>query len=620
MTDDVRQIAWDTPPGDWPETGALVLDLTDPGRLAPGGADAGAAAGPALEAALEALEAAPVPVVAALAGRLEGPALALALAAHYRVAAQGTGVGVPETALNRLPAPGVTQRLPRWTGAGPALALLLSGGPRPAAEVPGLVDAELPPDTDTLAGATAFADGLLAEGLGPRPALSRRFKRPEVHIEAASAARQSLPPDALPVAAELIACVEAAQLLPPEAGAAREIAAREDMAAHAFTAALAHVARARARRDAALPAVRPARIGVVGQGPMARALVLRGLADGARVDLSAAGVERAVAEIDAALEAEVAAGRLAQAERDARLGRFAAGEDLAALARAEAVIDVRPRAAELAERTRAVLAAPLAVLGGERLPEGAAALSTGLPGRLGPGVELSGPALPELAGALGRLGCAVIPLPPDVRSVVRPLWRAAWRTADRLLLAGLSPAEIDAACREAGLGEGPLRMADGLGLDALWDWRKRAPATGAEAAAGADGLIEALVAAGATGRGAGQGYFDAASEAPSHALVAALERLGSADAVPPEARADPATAILAAMAGAGAELVGRISPYRVDLAMVEAGGCPPRFGGPLHWADRRGLATVRNRLAALGRPVDPIWDDLIKNGRRFADL
>ena len=61
---------------------------------------------------IQAVESSPKPVVAALHSVVMGGGLELALAAHYRVAAPGAQIALPEVKLGLLPGAGGTQRLP----------------------------------------------------------------------------------------------------------------------------------------------------------------------------------------------------------------------------------------------------------------------------------------------------------------------------------------------------------------------------------------------------------------------------------------------------------------------------------------------------------------------------
>ncbi len=120
------------------------------------------------------LESLPFPVVAAINGTCLGGGTELALACHFRVAADDprTEIGLPEVRLGILPGWGGTQRLPRLIGLGPALDLILTGrslNARKALKV-GLVDEIAPPE-----GLFEAAERLVAEAVAERRRPVRRI-------------------------------------------------------------------------------------------------------------------------------------------------------------------------------------------------------------------------------------------------------------------------------------------------------------------------------------------------------------------------------------------------------------------------------------------------------------
>ena len=82
------------------------------------------------------------PVAAAVAGKMMGGAVELAMACHVRVCERGTLFSMPEVNLGINPGAGGTQRLPRLVGVEAALKMLLTGQPVNAVEALslGLVD------------------------------------------------------------------------------------------------------------------------------------------------------------------------------------------------------------------------------------------------------------------------------------------------------------------------------------------------------------------------------------------------------------------------------------------------------------------------------------------------
>jgi 3-hydroxyacyl-CoA dehydrogenase len=116
-----------------PAVKAVVL--TGSGKAFSGGADIKefgtprALAEPNLHSVILAVENSSKPVVAAIHSVCMGGGLELALACHYRIAAPGCNVALPEVKLGLLPGAGGTQRLPRVLGVEPALNMIVSGEP-----------------------------------------------------------------------------------------------------------------------------------------------------------------------------------------------------------------------------------------------------------------------------------------------------------------------------------------------------------------------------------------------------------------------------------------------------------------------------------------------------------
>jgi len=112
--------------------GADVRDLA--------GGDAGLAE--AIQRTADAIEASPVPVLAAIHGFCLGGGLELALACDLRIATEDAKLGFPEIRLGLIPGGGGTQRAPRLIGPARAKSMFMSGDQIPAvkAQVWGLVE------------------------------------------------------------------------------------------------------------------------------------------------------------------------------------------------------------------------------------------------------------------------------------------------------------------------------------------------------------------------------------------------------------------------------------------------------------------------------------------------
>jgi len=114
-----------------PAVKAIVI--TGAGKAFSGGADIKefgspkAIQEPNLLSVIRACENSRKPVVAAVHSVAMGGGLELALGCHYRIAAPGTNIALPEVKLGLIPGAGGTQRLPRVIGVEAALNMIVSG-------------------------------------------------------------------------------------------------------------------------------------------------------------------------------------------------------------------------------------------------------------------------------------------------------------------------------------------------------------------------------------------------------------------------------------------------------------------------------------------------------------
>ncbi|WP_291835050.1 enoyl-CoA hydratase-related protein [Limimaricola sp.] len=191
----------------------------------------------------------PHPVVAGLHGFAMGAGAEVALAAHYRLIAPDTAIGLPEVGLGLTPRGGGTQRLPRLVGAGPALDILLGGRAVRMQSVgqpalyDGVVNGHLP------SAAMAFAQNLISRGAGPRPTATRRegLLDGPGFLAAVADRRKAIAGSPLHAPPRIIDCVEAALLLPLDAGLAFEAAAFDAAETDPQSHALRHIALAERR-------------------------------------------------------------------------------------------------------------------------------------------------------------------------------------------------------------------------------------------------------------------------------------------------------------------------------------------------------------------------------------
>ncbi|MBU4113812.1 MAG: enoyl-CoA hydratase/isomerase family protein, partial [Gammaproteobacteria bacterium] len=112
-----------------------AIVITGAGKAFSGGADIKefgspkALQEPNLHSVILMVENSSKPVIAAIQTVCMGGGLELSLGCHYRIAAPGCSVALPEVKLGLLPGAGGTQRLPRALGVEPALNMIVSGEP-----------------------------------------------------------------------------------------------------------------------------------------------------------------------------------------------------------------------------------------------------------------------------------------------------------------------------------------------------------------------------------------------------------------------------------------------------------------------------------------------------------
>jgi 3-hydroxyacyl-CoA dehydrogenase len=151
------------------DAGAKALVLIGIPRAFSGGADIRefgspkATAEPSLNTVIRALESSTKPIVAAIGGACMGGGLELAMACHYRVAARGAQIALPEVKLGLMPGAGGTQRLPRLVGVERALNMIVSGEAVPSEQLAETALFDEMIEGDLLEGALAFADKVAAE-------------------------------------------------------------------------------------------------------------------------------------------------------------------------------------------------------------------------------------------------------------------------------------------------------------------------------------------------------------------------------------------------------------------------------------------------------------------------
>ncbi|KQT47643.1 3-hydroxyacyl-CoA dehydrogenase [Aureimonas sp. Leaf454] len=614
---------------------------------------------PTLAALIATIEGAGKPVVAALHGTVLGGGLELALACHARIARPSTKLGFPEIKLGLIPGAGGTQRLPRLVGLSHALDLILTGEPIGAARARtlGLID-EIAYG-DLRSAATAFA----------RAHLEQRTPLRRIAADAGRLAGTIDPADMFDAAkmrhARIIArndaargalnALHAATRLPFEEGLAREREIFAELMNGPQSKAQRYLfaATRAAAKLGDLPAgTRPkpiARVGIVGAGTMGRGIAMAFLAGGLDVTIVETAREslgRGVAAIRSAFEASAAKGRLrpeAVAGRMARLTPSTALSDLAGCDLVvEAVFETLAVKREIFGKLDAIVR-PDAILatntshldvnqvaGGSKRPERVIGLHFFTPAHVMKLVEVvrGAKTTPEVAAtamafvkSLGKVGVAV---GVGDGFIGNRMVRVRRQEADRLVLEGAMPWDVDRVFTGFGLPMGPFRMADLAGLDLGWS---------REASSGRS-LRARLCEIGRRGEKSKAGFYDYDAERTatiSPVTEGLVRELSEAAGLQRRAITDREILerCLYPMINEGAKILEERIAARasdIDVVWVNGYGWPPVMGGPMFWADANGLGEVlevlRRHEPALGSAFRPsgLLERLVREEGSFTGL
>ena len=189
------------------------------------------------------IEASTKPVIAALHGTALGGGFEVALGAHYRIAHESAAFGLPEVTLGILPGAGGTQRSPRLAGAEIALDLMLTGKPMRVTDPRATLFIDRVTEGDLREAALAYAAEIVADGAKTRPTRdvtdgfndAAGYQETVRKMQVAMAKRPEIAP------AEIVRCVEAAELLPFDTGLEFERAAFQTCVTSDQSDALRHI-------------------------------------------------------------------------------------------------------------------------------------------------------------------------------------------------------------------------------------------------------------------------------------------------------------------------------------------------------------------------------------------
>jgi 3-hydroxyacyl-CoA dehydrogenase len=645
-----------------PAVKAIVL-ICD-GRTFIAGADitefGGAAKGASLFEVQTAIEDSPKPVIAAIHGTALGGGLEVALTCHYRVAVPSARCGLPEVNLGLLPGAGGTQRLPRIVGAEKALEMMTTGQhvPAPKCLEMGLVDA-IVEEGKLREGAIAFAKTVLAEGrplnkvrdLGAKMEAARGHPEIFANFRKANARkfRGFLAPE------YNIQCIEAAVNLPFDEGLKverklfMELMSGPQSAAQRYTFFAERQVWKVPDVSDDTPTIPVNTVGIIGAGTMGGGIAMNFANVGIAVkiiEMKQDALDRGLGVIRKNYERTASRGGITAQQVEDRMGLITGSLSMDDLAEVDMVIeavfermDIKKDIFEKLDaicKPGAILATNTSGLNIDEIasvtkrPEAVIGLHFFSPANVMKLLEVVRAdhtskevinTSMKLAKKIGKIAALVGVCPGFVGN--RILGQRQ-REAQKLVLEGAMPWDIDRVLYDFGFPMGPFAMSDLAGLDIGWVKEKSNGAT----------LRDVLCELDRRGQKTGAGYYDYDENRvahPSPVTEQVIRDFIAKSGVNPRTITDEEILerCLYPMVNEGAKILEEGKAIRasdIDIVWQNGYGWPVYRGGPMFFGDMIGLPKILAKMkefqATMGdqfKPA-PLLEKLVAEGKGFKDL
>ena len=645
-----------------PAVKAIVLICE--GRTFIAGADitefGGASRGPSLFDVQEMMENAPKPVIAAIHGTALGGGLEVALVAHYRIAVPSARLGLPEVNLGLLPGAGGTQRLPRVAGPEKALEMMTSGRHAPASEAlaMGLVD-ELAEEGKLREAAVAFARRCVTEN---RPLVKVRDNNTKVEAargkpEIFEAFRKAnarkfrgfLAPE------YNIRCIEAAVNLPFDEGLAVERKLFGELVTGSQSAAQRYsfFAERQAQKVPDVPDDTPLipvkSVGIIGAGTMGGGIAMNFANVGIAVTLievQKEALERGLKVIRSNYERTASRGGITAAQVEERMALITGSLDMNALATVDLVIEAVFERMDVKKeiftkldaicKPGAILATNTSGLNIDEIasvtkrPEAVIGLHFFSPANVMKLLEIvradhtSKSVIAtsmKLAKQIGKIAALVGVCPGFVGN--RILGQRQ-REAQKLVMEGAMPWDVDRVLYDFGFPMGPFAMSDLAGLDIGWV-KERSQG---------ESIRDVLCEMDRRGQKTGAGYYDYdenRNAKPSPVTEKIINDFIVKTGSNPRTVSDEEILerCIYPMINEGVKILEEGKAIRssdVDVVWQNGYGWPVYRGGPMWYGDQIGAAKVLEKMkefqAKMGddfKPA-PLLEKLVAEGKKFSDL
>jgi 3-hydroxyacyl-CoA dehydrogenase len=598
---------------------------------------------PGLHAVLDLIESSPKPVVAAIHGTALGGGLEVTLACHYRVGTKDARFGLPEVKLGLLPGAGGTQRLPRVVGVDKGLSMMVSGDPIRADEAlkHGLIDEIV--EGDLTAAGVAFADKVVTERRPLRKVRDLDDKlaavrgKPEVFAAfRKSVARQTR---GFRAPENIVKAVEAAVSLPFDEGIKRErelflelLNSPESRAQRYFFFAEREAAKIPdVPVDTPVKDVRKA--AVIGAGTMGGGIAMNFANAGIPVtvvEVKQEALDRGLSVVRKNYENTASKGRMTTQDVEKRMALLTGTTDFSAVKDAdivvEAVFEEMPVKKEVFAKLDGV-AKPDAVLAtntstldvneiasATKRPESVIGMHFFSPAnvmRLLENVRGAKSSKTTIATAMAvgrRINKVPVLVGVCYGFVGNRMLHQRGIQAEKLILEGALPHQVDKVLYDFGFPMGPFAMSDLAGLDVGWRIRK---GRGVRSEV-ADRICEL----GRFGQKTGAGYYkydDKRNPSPDSEVEKIIVDVATEMGITRRHIDDEEILqrLLYPMVNEGAKILEEKIAIRasdIDVIWVYGYGWPVYRGGPMFWADQIGLRPLRDRMLQLQKATgDPFW-------------
>ncbi|MDB6044257.1 MAG: 3-hydroxyacyl-CoA dehydrogenase [Gammaproteobacteria bacterium] len=608
------------------------------------------------------MEATSKPVVAAIAGTALGGGFELALACHWRIAANSAKVGLPEVKLGLIPGAGGTQRFTRLAGPEAALDAITSGTHILASRALelGLVDALA---DDVVAEAIAFARRAAQENRPLRIVSDLADKITGVKANLFAEFRGKIQAKARGQLApfRIIDSIQAACTQPKDEAFRIEREFFLECRNSPQRKALVHVffAEREARKIPDVPAdVKPLPIRkavVIGAGTMGGGIAMNFANAGIPVDLlelSREALDRGLGLIQKNYAGSVTRGSLTQGRVDQALSLIKGITDYEAVAGADIVVeavfeDMKVKQEVFGKLDR--VAAPHAILATNTstLDIDAIAAATARPEKV-VGTHFFSPAnvmklLENVRGkrtapqtiatvmALGKTLSKVVVLAGNCDGFIgNRMLQFYTGEAEFLLEEGATPEQIDRVSEGFGFAMGPLAVRDLAGNDVGFMIRKgrRIPADERWSP-----ILQRLVEQGRLGQKTGKGFYryEGRTRIPDPEVLSLIEGVSRELGIKRREIADQEILerLLHPLVNEGAKIVDEgiaIRASDIDVVYVNGYGFPAYKGGPMYWGEEIGLAKVVETMRRLApshgtrwRPA-PLLERLAASGEGWSSV